>query len=170
MSSSWVPRGRELVFLASGFCLALLLALAWRYVLPRTLSTSSSQKATDTSGDASPTPPPSISSQSRRPSEASPLFQAAPPTRTSRELTYGLQRGGEPRSEEVRPSQPEQVVPSESPSVQGPHTSSVENDQEALRSFLQDSLQRRIDEDGNLRAILHEAAKAHLEKREGREP
>lgn len=169
MPSSWIPRWRELVFLASGFCLALLLVLTWRYVVSRPPSPSSAENAMNTSGSASPTPPP-ISSQSGRPSETTPPFQAAPATRATRELRYGIERNGEPRSERARPAGLERAAPSESPNVHESHTPPVENDHEALKSFLQDSLQRKIDEDGNLRAILLEAAKAHLQKREGGEP
>lgn len=169
MLSGWVPRRRELIFLASGFCLALLLALAWRYVVPHSSPTSSPQNATGTSQVARPTPAAPVSSWSRPPSEANAPFQPAPPTATSRELRRGAQRDSDSHPEALSSDRPQPSALQES-RVQEPYTPTEENDQEALRNFLQHSLQQKIDEDGGLRAILYEAAKAQQEKREGAKP
>ena len=75
----------------------------------------------------------------------------------------------EHRPQPVAPPQVERPAPPER-AVQVPYTPPSEDEQEAVRNFLQDTLQRKIDEDENFRSVLYEASKAYLEKRkeEGR--
>ncbi len=151
---------RELVYFASGFCLALLILLAWRYVIP---SQSSSPVSSPTTHE--------VTGIAKRPAEPSPSLQFARPTQVSRPIAPerrdapGDWHGDNQWRREVNiPSQPD-LAGGHEESVEVRETSAVEVDHEGLRNVIQNMLQQKIDEDQNLRAVLNDAAKAYLEQR-----
>lgn len=156
---------RELLYFASGFCLALLILIAWRYVIP---SQSSSPVSSPTA--------PEVAGIAKRPAQPSPSLQFGRPTQVSRPIAPerrdapGDWRGDNQWRRQVNiPSQPDLGGGHEG-SVEVRDTSAAEADHEALRAVIQNMLQQKIEEDQNLRAVLHEAGKTYLEQRKESEP
>lgn len=154
-----LPRKRDLLYFSSGFCLALLLLLVHPYLAPRSSPSAPIRPASDSSELVEVPSRPSISVGSGLLADTSPPLQpeiAIAPLDT--------QLSSQPRPVAATPPQREHLAGQER-GIQVPYAPSIENEQEVMRSFVQESLQRKIDEDENLRATLYEAAKAYLEKR-----
>lgn len=156
MLESGLPARDKLVYFVSGFCLALLLILGWRYMSSRPPLAQLPLETIKTTVAHPPFRPP-VSIGSLPPSAGNP-----PRETRSEEVRGGAQpiREGLPQAEappQLNTAPPERAT-------QLPSSATAEENHEALRRFVQESLQQTIDEDDNLRAVLREAAKAHLMK------
>lgn len=145
---------KSTVYFVCGFCIALLLILGWRYVSIRPSSTLSSPHTMNAPETHPPSRSPGI------PWNPSTLAMDPLHEREGKEIREQARQSREGHPEVEMPPQLKAVPPEREVLV--PH--SPPSDQEALRRLLQDSLQQAIEEDNHFRAVLREAAKAHVEK------
>ena len=146
------------LYVALGFCLALAVVFAWRKAFsPVPLTPSSPTSSPTISPPAIPNPPPALLTKPR-PSAVGPSLDVRSQD-TRQEARGPIEQG------------PQVVEPSQSEHPERPRTAikepyePTEDEKAAMRSSLQDSLQRKIDEDEELRGILLEAVKTHLGRR-----
>ena len=150
---------RELRYFASGFCVALLLVLGWRYLGSRVLPTHRPPQTYEVPEVAAPTVKPPLTPGTPRPLGANPVLQ-----QRNAKIREGTRRGGDRPPQVDAPFRLESALPRER-NDQAPHSPPPENDQEGVASFVQETLQRKIDQNEGFRSVLYEAAKTYLEKK-----